>query len=57
MSYSVRLKSKYKEEVIPALQTKFGYKNVMQIPRLTKIAINQGVGAAVSDNSVLICRV
>jgi large subunit ribosomal protein L5 len=53
MSYSVRLKSKYKEEVIPALQTKFGYKNVMQIPRLTKIAINQGVGAAVSDKKLV----
>ncbi|MDP2187983.1 MAG: 50S ribosomal protein L5 [Sphingobacteriaceae bacterium] len=53
MSYSVRLKTKYKEEVIPALQTKFGYKNVMQIPRLTKIAINQGVGAAVSDKKLV----
>jgi large subunit ribosomal protein L5 len=53
MSYNVRLKQKYKEEVIPALQTKFGYKNVMQIPRLTKIAINQGVGAAVSDKKLV----
>jgi len=53
MSYSVRLKTKYKEEVVPALQTKFGYKNVMQIPRLTKIAINQGVGAAVSDKKLV----
>ncbi len=53
MSYNVRLKTKYKEEVIPALQTKFGYKNVMQIPRLTKIAINQGVGAAVSDKKLV----
>ena len=53
MSYNVRLKNKYKEEVIPALQTKFAYKNVMQIPRLTKIAINQGVGAAVSDKKLI----
>lgn len=53
MSYNVRLKQKYKEEVIPALQTKFGYKNVMQIPRLSKIAINQGVGAAVSDKKLV----
>jgi len=53
MSYNVRLKAKYKEEVIPALQTKFAYKNVMQIPRLTKIAINQGVGAAVSDKKLI----
>lgn len=53
MSYNVRLKNKYKEEVVPALQAKFGYKNVMQIPRLTKIAINQGVGAAVSDKKLV----
>lgn len=53
MSYNVRLKTKYKEEVVPALQAKFGYKNVMQIPRLTKIAINQGVGAAVSDKKLV----
>ncbi|MFN3530805.1 MAG: 50S ribosomal protein L5 [Bacteroidia bacterium] len=53
MSYTVRLKTKYKEEVVPALQAKFGYKNVMQIPRLTKIAINQGVGAAVSDKKLV----
>lgn len=53
MSYNVRLKNKYKEEVVPALQAKFAYKNVMQIPRLTKIAINQGVGAAVSDKKLI----
>jgi large subunit ribosomal protein L5 len=41
-----RLKDKYAKEVIPALQKEFGYKNVMQVPRLEKIVINMGVGAA-----------
>ncbi len=40
---------KYREEVAPAMQKKFGYKNVMQIPRLTKIVVNMGVGAASRD--------
>jgi len=41
-----RLKDKYSKEVIPALQKEFGYKNVMQVPRLEKIVVNMGVGAA-----------
>lgn len=41
-----RLKVKYREEVVPALQKEFGYKNIMQVPRLEKIVINMGVGAA-----------
>jgi large subunit ribosomal protein L5 len=41
-----RLKAKYRDEVVPALQKEFGYKNVMQVPRLEKIVINMGVGAA-----------
>ena len=53
MNYHVRLKNKYAEEVIPALKEKFGYKNVMEVPRLTKICINQGVGAAVSDKKLI----
>jgi large subunit ribosomal protein L5 len=53
MSHTPRLKEKYKSEIIPAMQTKFGYKNVMQIPRLQKICINQGVGAAVSDKKLI----
>lgn len=44
-----RLKTKYKEEVVPALMQKFGYKNVNQVPRLEKIIINMGVGEA-KDN-------
>ncbi|MBO7358270.1 MAG: 50S ribosomal protein L5, partial [Clostridia bacterium] len=39
-----RLQEKYKSEVIPALTQKFGYKNVMQVPRLEKIVINMGLG-------------
>ena len=41
---ATRIKEKYKAEAIPALQQKFGYKNVMQIPRLEKIVINMGLG-------------
>lgn len=43
----------YKESVVPALQERFGYKNVMQIPRLEKIVINMGVGEAVSNRKIL----
>ncbi len=39
-----RLKDKYVKEVIPALQQKFGYKNVMEVPRLEKVIINMGLG-------------
>ena len=39
-----RLKDKYREEVVPALKQRFGYKNVMEIPRLEKIVINMGLG-------------
>jgi large subunit ribosomal protein L5 len=53
MGYTPRLKSKYKEEITPALQKKFGYKSPMQVPKLTKIALNQGVGAAVADKKIL----
>lgn len=51
--YTPRLKEKYSKEVIPALKEKFGYKNVMQIPVLQKICINQGVGAAVADKKLV----
>jgi large subunit ribosomal protein L5 len=53
MSYSPRLKTKYKEEVAPALRKKFNYKSVMQVPRITKICLNQGVGDAVSDKKLI----
>jgi large subunit ribosomal protein L5 len=51
--YTPRLKSKYKEEVIPALQKEFGYKSSMEIPRLEKICINQGIGDAVADKKLV----
>lgn len=41
-----RLKEKYTTDVVPALQKEFGYKNIMQVPRLEKIVVNMGVGAA-----------
>jgi len=51
--YKPRLINKYKEEVAPHLQKKFGYKNIHQIPRLEKISINAGVGEAIQDSKVL----
>lgn len=51
--YTPRLKNTYSDSVIPALKEKFGYKNVMQVPRLTKICINQGLGAAVADKKIV----
>jgi large subunit ribosomal protein L5 len=51
--YTPRLKETYSKSVIPALQEKFGYKNVMQVPRLTKICLNQGLGAAVADKKIV----
>ena len=45
-----RLKNKYREEVMPALKQRFGYKNVMEIPRLEKVVINMGLGDC-KDNS------
>lgn len=53
MAYVARLKSKYKEEIVTALKDKFQYKSVMQVPRLQKIAINQGVGAAATDKKLI----
>ncbi|MBN2071519.1 MAG: 50S ribosomal protein L5 [Candidatus Krumholzibacteriota bacterium] len=43
----------YEESVIPAMKEKFGYKNVMEIPRLTKIVVNMGVGEGISDAKVI----
>lgn len=50
---ATRIKEKYLTEAVPALQQKFGYKNVMQIPRLEKIVINMGVGDATQNSKVL----
>jgi large subunit ribosomal protein L5 len=51
--YIPALQKKYKEEIVAHLMKEFGYKNVMQVPRLEKIVINQGVGAAVSDKKLV----
>jgi large subunit ribosomal protein L5 len=48
-----RLKEIYKKEVVPALIEQFGYKSTMQVPRLTKIVLNMGVGEAVADKKIL----
>lgn len=53
MAYSPRLKDKYKADVVPALQKKFGYSSSMQVPKITKICLNQGIGDAVSDKKLI----
>ena len=52
-TYSPRLKEKYRAEVVSALQTKFGYSSSMQVPKLQKICLNQGIGDAVSDKKMI----
>jgi large subunit ribosomal protein L5 len=49
---STRLEKFYKDEVVPALTKKFGYKNPMEVPRLTKITINMGVGEAATNKKL-----
>ena len=49
MSYIPRLKVKYKEDIIPSLIKEYNYKSSMQVPRLLKISLNQGVGTAITD--------
>lgn len=53
MEYTPSLKKKYQEEVTPALMKEFNYKSVMQVPRLTKIVLNQGVGRAIADKKLI----
>ncbi|MBU2915060.1 50S ribosomal protein L5 [Reichenbachiella agariperforans] len=48
-----RLKTKYLEEIVPALKEKFQYKSVMQVPKIEKISINRGIGDAVSDKKLV----
>ncbi len=52
MNYSPRLKGVYENEVVPALKEKFGYKTIMQVPRIEKIVISQGIGEAVADKKI-----
>lgn len=53
MKYVPSLKTKYNEEIVPTLMKEFGYKSVMQAPRLEKIVINQGVGSSIQDKKIL----
>ena len=48
-----RFLNKYRDEVIPALTKQFGYKTEMQVPRITKITLNMGVGDAVNDKKLV----
>jgi large subunit ribosomal protein L5 len=51
--YIAALKTKYHDEIVPALMKEFGYSSIMQVPRLDKIVINQGVGQAIADKKLL----
>lgn len=53
MSYIPRLRTKYEEEIIPALTKEFEYSNPMQVPKLAKICLNQGLGMAITDKKFI----
>lgn len=53
MSYVPRLRIKYNEEIVPKLQEQFNYGSVMQVPKLLKISVNQGLGDATSDKKMV----
>ena len=48
-----RLKVRYREEILPALRDQFGYSNVMQVPTVTKVVVNMGVGDAAKDSKLI----
>ena len=48
-----RLREVYKKEIVPALTAQFGYKSAMQVPRISKIVLNMGVGEAIADKKIL----
>jgi len=48
-----RLQTRYREEIVPALQEQFAYANVMNVPRLTKVVVNMGVGEAARDSKLI----
>ena len=52
-TYPPTLKTKYREQIVPALTKEFGYKSIMQVPRLQKIVVNQGMGQAVADKKLI----
>jgi large subunit ribosomal protein L5 len=51
--YVPALKTKYKDEIVPALTKEFGYDTIMQVPKLQKIVLNQGIGQAIADKKLL----
>jgi large subunit ribosomal protein L5 len=53
MSYIPRLQTQYAEEIVPSLKERFEYKSVMQVPRITKICLNQGLGKAIADKKIV----
>ena len=53
MAHIPTLKKKYQEEIIPALKKEFDYSSVMQVPKLEKIVLNQGVGSAIADKKLI----
>jgi large subunit ribosomal protein L5 len=53
MSYTPRLKKKYREEVVPALMEQFQYSSIMEVPRIVKVSLNQGVGDATQDKKLV----
>jgi large subunit ribosomal protein L5 len=53
MKYTPRLRSKYVEEIVPALTKQFNYQNRMEVPKLEKISVNQGLGKAIVDKKIL----
>jgi large subunit ribosomal protein L5 len=53
MKYVPRLKTKYQQEVAPSLMQQFNYSSIMQVPRLEKICINQGIGDATGDKKMI----
>jgi len=53
MGYIPRLREKYQKEVVPALMKQFEYKSLMQVPKITKIAVNQGLGDAIADKKII----
>lgn len=53
MDYKPRLKEKYHNEIVPALTKQFQYKNAMQVPKLLKICVNQGIGGAIADKKMI----
>lgn len=53
MDFSTKLKERYHSEIVPALKEEFGYKNIMEVPRLKKIVISQGIGEAAADKKLI----